>query len=248
MKKYRSKRTGLLKVLIIILAILLMLTGIYLFYTWFIDAYKVESVVVEGNVHLTDDEIKDIVMEGKFGDNSYFLSHKYKDKEIEGIPFVQTINVSVADRKTIRITVYEKTLAGYVEYLGRFIYFDKDGIVVEVSNVRTEGVPEIVGMSFDYVVLHEKLPAKDEDLFMRVLNLTKLMNKYGVKAGKLYFDSFKNTTLFIDDIRIELGSDENIDIKIMNLPSILANLEGKKGTLRMEKYDEGTKRISFEND
>lgn len=248
MKKYRSKKTGLLKVLIIILAILLVITGIYLLYSWFMDAYKVETVVVEGNVHMSDEEIEEIVMEGKYGDNSFYLSHKYKEKEIENIPFVQTINVSVTDRKSIRITVYEKALAGYVEYLGRFVYFDKDGYVVESSDQRTEGVPEIVGMNFDYVVLHEKLPVEDDELFLRVLNLTKLMNKYGVEAGKLYFNEFKNISLFIDDIRIELGTDENIDIKIMNLPSILLNLEGKRGTLHMEKYDEGTKRVSFENE
>ena len=39
---------------------------------------------------------------------------------------------------------------------------------------------------------------------------------------------------------------ENIDIKIMNLPGILENLQGKAGVLRMEDYDENTKRVSLE--
>ena len=34
----------------------------------------------------------------------------------------------------------------------------------------------------------------------------------------------------------------------MNLNAILSKLEGMKGTLRMENYDESTKRTSFEKE
>ena len=54
--------------------------------------YTVRTVYVEGNVHYTEEEIKAIVMSGPLGDNSLYLSLKYKNKGIEGIPFVDVVD------------------------------------------------------------------------------------------------------------------------------------------------------------
>lgn len=45
--------------------------------------------------------------------------------------------------------MYEKNIVGYVHYLGKNVYFDKDGIVVESSDQEIEGVPLIKGLTFD---------------------------------------------------------------------------------------------------
>ncbi len=246
MRKRKCKR---IRPLIIVLIVFILIGfGLFGLYRYLLEEYRISEVYVEGNVHHTDEEIKALVMEGKYGDNSLFLSRKYRDREIKDVPFVETISVNVLDKHIIRISVYEKALAGYVEFLGRNVYFDKDGIVVEVSNEKTPGVPRVVGIDFDYVILHEKLPVSDEELFSRVLNITKLMDKYGVNAGEIYFSGFGEITLFKDDITIKLGKDKDIDIKIMNLPPMLEKLEGSKGTLKMENYDESTKRVSFEKE
>jgi len=169
MRRYDYKRRRVLPkslvILIVIFVSALILISAFFYVKY---AYTVKNVFVEGNIHYTDDEIKAIILKDKYADNSLFLSYKYKNKEITDIPFIETINVSVESKDTIKISVYEKTLAGYIDYLGKNIYFDKDGIVVEVSEVYTQGVPEVVGVSFDYVVLHEALPAKDKDIFRKL--------------------------------------------------------------------------------
>jgi len=229
------------KILIALLIFLLAVAGGYKFLT---THYAVSTVLVDGSVHYTDEEIKEIVMSGRYGNNSLYLSQKYKNKEITDVPFVQTINVEVVSNDTVRISVYEKALAGYIDYLGRYIYFDKDGIAVESSNVLTTGVPEVVGVDFDYVILHEKLPAEDPELFGKVLQVTHLMNKYSVKADKMYFKSNGDLVLYYKDIIINLGQNDDLDVKMSNLPSLLNNLEGRKGTLKMEKYSEN-ETVSF---
>jgi len=236
-----------LKIVCIILVIIAVLgLALYLTAGYIAKKYTVQTVIVEGNVHYTDEAIAQLVTEGTFGNNSLYLSAKYKNLEIGDIPFVETINVEIESPDTIHVYVYEKTLAGFVEYLGKYVYFDKDGIVVEVSGVKTAGIPEVVGVKFDYIILHEKLPAKDSELFTKVLTLTKLMSKYKVDASQMYFTGNGETVLYKDDIVIKLGNDDNLDVKIMNLPAILEKLEGQKGTLKMENYDENTKRVSFE--
>ena len=78
----------------------------------------------------------------------------------------------VVDPHTIKIEVYEKALAGYVEYLDRFMYFDRDGIVVESSTERTNGIPLVAGLSFDHVVLYQPLPVEDMGIFQDILNIS----------------------------------------------------------------------------
>lgn len=244
--EYR-KRGGAYK-WIIVSIVLLIIAALLSLYLYIQSHYTVKTVYVEGNVHYTNEEIMDMVMGGYFGDNSLFLSLKYRGREIEGIPFVQTMDVEILSPDTIRINVYEKALAGYVEYLGKYMYFDKDGIIVESSDAKTNGIPQVTGLKFGYVILHEKLPVENEAIFTKILNITQLVTKYGICADKIYFDENYNMTLYFSDVRVKVGSDEKIDEKIMKLQSILPSLEGKSGTLQMENYTEESKNITFSLD
>ncbi|MDE6912071.1 MAG: FtsQ-type POTRA domain-containing protein, partial [Lachnospiraceae bacterium] len=192
--------------------------------------YAVKNVQVDGNKHYSAEEIKSMIMTGYFGDNSLYLSMKYKNKDIEGIPFVETMDVVVQSNDTIRINVYEKALAGYVQYLGRYMYFDNEGVVVEASKVATKGIPQVVGLDIDHVVLHEKLPVENNVIFQNILTITKLLNKYNVLCDKMQFDSNFNVTLGYEGVKVNIGALENLDEKLMQLPQILPSLEGRMGT------------------
>ena len=217
-------------------------------YSYLITNYSVTKIYVEGNVHYTNEEVIGMVMEGYYGNNSLLLSLKYKDRSIEGVPFVEKMDVSVLDPHPIKIEVYEKALAGYVEYLEKYMYFDKDGIVVESSDEKTPGVPMVTGFVFDHVILHEPLPVEDETVFKSVLNITQLVNKYNLTVDRIYFGSDDTLTLYFGGVRAALGTFESLDEKIMRLQDMLPSLTEKKGILHMENYTEETKNISFEPD
>lgn len=239
----KSKRMVISLAVFLSLLFLLVGGGFYI-----INNYKVTTVYVDGSVHYTNEEIMDMVMGGRFGNNSLFLSLKYRDKGIEGIPFIEMMDVSIEAKDTIRITVYEKALAGYVKYLGRYIYFDKDGIVVETSEEKTSGIPQVTGLTFDHVILHEPLPVDKPELFDEILNITQQLAKYSLSADKIYFDSTYQVTLYFGDAKAALGDNVDIDEKIMMLQNILPSLMGKSGTLDMREYSEDTKTYSFEKD
>lgn len=228
-----------------ICVVVTILCGIY-YYA--VTEYKVTTVYVDGNVHYTNEEVMNMVMTGTYGNNSLFLAFKYKDKGIENIPFVEKMDINILDPNTIRINVYEKALAGYVEYLGMYMYFDKDGIVVESSHMKTTGIPQVTGLHFDYVVLNEPLPVENDEIFQKILNITQLLAKYELTADKIFFDSDYNLTLHFDGVRVALGGNNEIDEKIMRLQYILPKLEGKSGTLRMENHTEDTKNTTFDED
>ena len=83
--------------------------------------YTVKTVNVDGNVHYTDEQIADIVTKGRMGKSTIYLSIKYRNKEIKDVPFIETMSVTIEKPDTIRVKVYEKSLAGYVEYLGKYM-------------------------------------------------------------------------------------------------------------------------------
>lgn len=239
----RSKRIGIVAGICILL-----LTLLFGGYFYIVKNYTITTVYVEGNIHYTNEEIMDMVMGGRYGANSLFLSMKYRDKGIDNIPFIQTMDVSIEAKDTVRITVYEKALAGYVFYLGRYVYFDKDGIVVETSEEKTAGIPQVTGLSFDYVVLHEALPVEKPEVFDDILNISQQLSKYSLSADKIYFDSNYQVTLIFGDAKIAIGDSQDIDEKIMTLQYLLPSLVGKSGTLDMREYSEDTTTYSFEQD
>lgn len=239
----KSKRALILSV-----TLFLLLTVLIAGYEYIIRNYTVTTVYVEGNVHYTNEEIMEMVMGGRLGNNSLFLSLKYKDKGMEDIPFIQAMDVEIEAKDTIRIIVYEKALAGYVSYLGRYVYFDKDGIVVETSMEETAGIPQVTGLAFDHVILHEPLPVERPEVFDEVLNITQQLARYSMSADRIYFDPEYQVTLMFGEAKVALGDDQYIDEKIMKLQYILPELIGKSGTLDMREYSEDTKSYSFEQE
>ena len=195
----RKKRLTIIGVVLAVIFILLLAA-----YEYILNNYTITTVYVDGNVHYTNEEIMEMVMGGRYGNNSLFLSLKYRDKGIEGIPFIQTMDVAIEAKDTIRITVYEKALAGYVSYLGRYVYFDKDGIVVETSEEETKGIPQVTGLTFNHVILHEPLPVENEEVFNEVLNITQQLSKYSLTVDKIYFDTDYHVTLLFGNVKISL--------------------------------------------
>ena len=212
-----------------------------------VSVFRVQNISVEGNVHYTSEEIEAMVLTDRLSYNSLYLSLKYRNKEIRDIPFIETMSVRVDSPDSITIRVYEKSGAGYVEYMGRYMYFDRDGIVVESSETRTEGIPQVTGIRFDHVVLYEALPVKNTDIFQEILSITQMLSKHQITTDKIYFNESNEITLYFDNIRAKLGKD-NLEEKVMRLEQILPNLSGESGVLDLQNYSEDRKNVTFQKD
>ena len=239
------KNNKLIRVLLAIVIVMAVLCGILLF-LW--DKYSITNVTVSGNSHYSDEEIKDMIFTGPYSYNSLVLSLMYRDKSIEDIPFIEKMDVDIVSANSVRINVYEKAIAGYVEYLGHYMYFDKDGIVVESSNRVMEGIPFVTGLSYDHVVLHKPLPVKKTSVFLTILNVTQLLGKYDIETDRIAFDSDGKITLYFGTARVSLGTDDFIDEKINEMHLLLPQLKGYSGTLHMENYVGEDVNFSFDMD
>lgn len=230
-----------LKLLTAMVILLILLGAVW----WFLSTYTIHTVTVEGNTHYTNEEIEEMVFQTPLDNNSLILSWKYRNKSITDVPFVQSIEVTVMGNDSVRIRVYEKSLAGYIEYLGQYMYFDKDGTVVEASSQTTAGIPLVTGLKFDSVVLNEPLPVENSEVFSYVLELTNLINKYELSVDKIYFSPDPDMTLYIGDVMVSLGDSSLLTEKMMKLRDMYSQLEGLSGTLHLENYTGSSSVITF---
>lgn len=237
--KHHSIRFLIAAALAMLLALGLLLT---------VTVFKIRDIEVTGNSFYSDQEIIDKVITDNYTSNSLYLYFKYQYLDTEEIPFVDKIEVSLVSPGKVKLRVYEKSIVGYVAYMGANLYFDKDGIVVESSSEVTEGIPCISGLKFDSLALYQKLNVADDSIFDRILDITQLVKKYELSPDRIEFGANQSLTLYFDEMRAALGNSGSLDEKVGRLHELYAELEGRSGVLRMENYTEDSKFISFEQD
>ena len=218
-------------VLGVILAIVLLI-GILLFAT------QIKEIEVTGNQHYTEEQIIDLIFDEKWSKNSAYCYYENKFQEPKSIPFIEEYKVEFQSPSKVRVVVFEKSVVGYVSYMSSYMYFDKDGIIVESSVEQLPGIPWITGMEFGHIVLHQPLPVANQDIFDQILNLTQVLSVNGVRVDKINYNSFLEAELTIGDIIVELGNDDDLNGKVSELSDILPELTGLSGTLYLDSNDE----------
>ncbi len=242
-QKTSKSYLGLKKLLIFCIGLFLILCVTYFIVT---SAYQLENVTVVGSVRYTEDEIKDYLIKSKSDQLTFMLYFKDKFKDPVSIPFVESYSISMKDRHTIQVTVYEKILIGCVKLLDSYMYFDRDGLVVESSKERIEGIPLITGLKFDKILLHEKLEIQKNNLYDMILNLTKTIQKFEINVDKVMINSDYEVTLICYDNEVLLGKKDYYDAQLEALASVLKSSSDMKLSYDMRFYDDNNKKITAE--
>lgn len=226
---------------IILIIILFLLAGgvIYL------STFRLKEIKVSGCVAVDEQTIIDAIREKSFAGNTVILYMANRIHPIDDIPFVAKLEIEFLSKNEISVTVYEKSIAGCVEYMDRYVYFDKDGIILESSPGLVEGVPCIRGLNFSQWEMGERLPIDDESKFQSILSITQLLDKYELDIDGIKFTAENEIILMRNGITIELGEGEYLAVQMMNLGSILDGLEGMYGTLYMKDFDSDDATASF---
>lgn len=236
-KKRRWKGLILAGAVLLTAAVLLLLA---------LEVFRIRNVNVSGNEYYTEEQVREFIVGDGIRSSTLYLYVRYNYMEHPEIPFVDTFEIKIDSPTEITIRVYEKNIVGYVQYLGKNVYFDKDGNVVESSEQLMEGVPMIKGLSFDSLTMHQPLTVKDPAVFGTILRITQLLDKYGLEPDEIRFGNGSELYLKMGDVTVNLGEGEHLDEKISRLKKLEADLEGKSGTLHMETYTDESTHISLE--
>ena len=240
----KETKTKTVKKLIVVLAALAVL---FILGLSFAGVFRVRQVTVTGNAYYTKEEVVDLLLDEGSLQNTLLVYLRYKYQEHPEIPFIDDFEVTMDSWQSLKIRVYEKNMVGYVRYLGQNVYFDKDGIVVESSTQELEGIPQISGVTFDSLAIHQPLSVEDPTIFDTILSITKLLTKYDLDPDEIRFGAGGELFLQLGDVKVALGTGENLDEKISRLKQLEGDLKDKSGTLHMENYTDETTHISLES-
>lgn len=240
----KETKTKTVKKLIVVLAALAVL---FILGLSFAGVFRVRQVTVTGNAYYTKEEVVDLLLDEGSLQNTLLVYLRYKYQEHPEIPFIDDFEVTMDSWQSLKIRVYEKNMVGYVRYLGQDVYFDKDGIVVESSTQELEGIPQISGVTFDSLTIHQPLSVEDPTIFDTILSITKLLTKYDLDPDEIRFGAGGELFLQLGDVKVALGTGENLDEKISRLKQLEGDLKDKSGTLHMENYTDETTHISLES-
>ncbi|MGN0297694.1 MAG: cell division protein FtsQ/DivIB [Lachnospiraceae bacterium] len=208
---------------------------------WVIWSVPIEHVTITGNVYHSDEEINSILFPENSGRSSiyYFLKEQVNNK-MESV-FLEDYTMVWTDIDTVEVTVKEKNFLGYVEYMGSNLYFDEDGVVIYSSNEIIERVPLVQGISFQQLIMYQKLNIVDENIFSSLIELTRMLHKYEIYPEKIRFCVNNEVNLYIDNITVQLGRPYYLEGKVQELSDMLdalmKRLNNRGGVLHLENYN-----------
>ena len=214
-----------------------------------VKVFTVDKVLVQGNVLYEEELIEQTVLSDQYSWNSLYVYLKYKFMKQKEVPFIDTMEVTLEDPHTLKVTVYEKGIMGYfyVESSDMNVYFDKDGFAVEISESKIMDVPEIKGIVCDDVVLYEKLPL-DENALREMLTLTQTLKRNKLVPDAIVYGQTYSPVLVYKNVRIYVGSQELLTKKVERIEKILPSIRDMSGVLHLENWNEEINNIVFDKD
>ncbi len=248
MIREQRKRKKRRKIGLFIFLIFLLLAAVAVLVVW--KVFTVKEVRVEGNKLYSSEQIEELVLNDEYSWNSLYVLAKYNFTQMEAVPFLDTIEVTLDDPHTVHISVYEKGMLGclYIDAIGQYAYFDKDGFVVETSTEEIAGVPKVTGIDCQEVVLYEKLPLEQKGVLENLLNLTQILKKYDLVPQEIHYDESLQPTLTYYGTRVVVGSDEYLTQKVVRMAAIMPELAGLYGTLYLDSWTPETTDIIYKRD
>lgn len=206
---------------------------------------NITTITITGNKKYSAEQIEELLFDGQWGKNSLYSYYQSQFKPHKQIPFIEDYEIVFQNPVSVEIIVYEKSVVGYVSYMSSYMYFDKDGIIVESANEALPGVPLITGLKFGQIVLYQKLPLEKEEIFQEILNLTQILTINHLQVDRIQYGRYGEITLYMKGIEVLLGSGGNLNGKVAELKDMLPQLEGVSGILHLEDYDETNIRAGY---
>ncbi len=233
-KNSNRSQVVILSVILFVLLVILLLVSL-----------RIREVEVNGNRRYTEKQITEEIFDTPLSRSLLFCYMNNRFGEHKTIPFVQDYEIHFKGLLSVKVIVYEKSVVGYVTYMGSNLYFDKDGIIVESTTEKLESIPRVDGLSYDHIVLGQKLPVEEGDIFPHVLELTQVLAVNGIDADSIRFAKNGDSTVSIGRLRVRMGPFESMDAKLIELRDILKSHPDLSGVLHLEDYDPNNAKPQF---
>lgn len=206
--------------------------------------FHLDTVTVEGTEYYTDEEIKAAVFVRDFSDNEIMFFLYEKLFGINRLPFVEEIEAEYHNPRSITLHVYDKKISGCINYLGQYVYFDKDGIVLQTIPEQIEGIPVVTGINFGNFTVGQPFQVADDSVFDSIMNVSQQISHYAIPVDEIKI-SDGAVRLVIASLKVDLGKKERYDDALADLAGVIEKAQEEKiklaGSINMENYQPGNR-------
>ena len=204
----------------------------------------VQSIEVSGTKYSQQSDIVSWVKEDPLTVNSIYILMKFKTGSYKLPIYLEDVNVSLTAPWKVKVKVTEKEIIGCLAKDNSYIYFDEEGLVLQIAAEYNNEVPMIEGLEVKKPKKFKKLQVDNEKVFDCFVSVTKEIEKNELTPDRLVWEE-NGMNLHFEKVCVQLGK-SNFGIKVLQLTALLDELEGKDGILHLEHYTSDSNNISFE--
>ena len=118
------------------------------------------------------------------------------------------------------------------------VYFDKDGVVLEVTNERKPNIVEVIGVSFSNYEKGDKIEIANKKILKAILNITSFLHEHELKAELIEIKQNDSIKIYMGNIVADMGNTDNMEVKLLRLNDIYPKISHLSGTLDLSNARE----------
>lgn len=206
----------------------------------------VQKIDVVGTEYCSEEKILECIEEDPYTMNSLYTYWKYKSGGFTFPATVDSVKIGFTAPWALKVTVDEKEIVGCILSGQQYVYFSKDRTVIWKGTEMLDGIPVVEGLVVGAITESEPLQIEDEKVFSYIINISSEVQKNDLYPDRIVWEE-DSMNLYFAGIKVQLGK-MNFDEKLVQLPPILAELEGQSGVLHLEHYSDVSTGISFEKE
>lgn len=198
--------------------------------------FNIKDIQVYNNEQISAETILSL-SQLKIDQNIFRFSTDKVKKEIKTNPYIESVQIKTKLPNKIEITVEERQKKYNIQFLNGFAYINNQGYILEISEQKVENIPVIQGISteVEQIVEGNRLNTQDLDKIETVIQIMNICKNYELesKVSSIDITNKMNYIIYMEEEKktIYLGDESNLSNKMLYVPAILSENQGKEGTI-----------------
>lgn len=231
--KIMRKKKKIKKIIKMILLLAIIIGGIC--FALISPIFNVTDIQVTGNNKINSETIVSL-SQLQIGQNIFRFNKNKVINEIKTNAYAENANIKRKIPSKIEITIEEREQNYNVEFLNGYAYINNQGYILEISEQKLD-LPVIMGINTPQEQIIEGNRLNDEDLekLETVIQIMNICKSYELdkKVSSIDITNKSDYIMYMEEEKktIHLGNDSNLSNKMLYVPSILKENQGKEGTI-----------------
>ena len=197
--------------------------------------FNIKEIQVINNSQIATETIVSL-SQLQVGQNSFRFNKNKVVKEIKTNPYVESVDIKRKFPNKIEISIEERNRNYNVEFLNGYAYINNQGYILEISEQKLD-LPVIQGISTEQeqIVEGNRLNTDDLEKLETVIKIMNICKNYDLdtKISSIDISNKNDYIIYMEEEKktIYLGDDSNLSNKMLYVPTILQENQGKEGTI-----------------